>query len=220
MENTTKEKDIRLSVVIVVHNEAESLQQNLPLFLSQSGNTVYEVIVVDDSSTDTTPDLLKSMKAEYTHLHTTFFPQSVPNPSRLQLAMSVGVKAAHGEWIVLADINRPPTSEEWINNLIQTIDNERNAEAVLVYSDKKRQETVCYQSFQQLEEVIPFIRKAERRSGLGHKGIRLKLKRGLYDAIAVRQSRIYEAIRQYDRNIKGFKLTMLRMSVGWSNLWN
>ena len=59
MENTTKEKNVRLSVVMVVHNEAELLQQNLPLFLSQSGNTAYEVVVVDDSSSDATPDILK-----------------------------------------------------------------------------------------------------------------------------------------------------------------
>ena len=220
MENTTKEKNVRLSVVMVVHNEAELLQQNLPLFLSQSGNTAYEVIVIDDSSSDATPDILKNMKAEYPHLHTTFFPQSVPNPSRLQLAMSVGVKATHSEWIVMVDISRPPTSGEWIDNLFQTINHERNSEVVLDYSDKKRQETICYQSFSQLEEAVPYIQKAERRSGHGHQGKCLKFKRGLYDAVAVRRTRIYDAVRQYDRIIKGFKLTKLRMSVGWSNLWN
>lgn len=220
MENTTKEKDVKLSVVMVVHNEAELLQQNLPLFLAQIGDTAYEVIVVDDSSSDATPDILKSMKAEYPHLHTTFFPKSVPNPSRLQLAMSVGVKAAHSEWIVLVDINRPPTSEKWIDNLAQTISNEQNLEAVLVYSDKKQQDTICYQSFLQLEEVIPFILKAERRSGHGHQGKHLKIKRGIYDAVTIRRTRIYDAIRQYDHIIKGLRLTRLRLSVGWNNLWN
>jgi glycosyltransferase involved in cell wall biosynthesis len=122
---------------MVVHDQEDLLEQHLPQFLSQPSKTSYEVIVVDDSSTDRTPDILKKMKEEYPQLHTTFFPKSVPNPSRIQLALNIGIKATHGEWIVLADINRPPTSAEWIDGLINN-----DAEVTMVYSTTKHPEEV------------------------------------------------------------------------------
>ena len=112
-ENTTKDFIPQLSFVMVVHNQGEMLEHNLPLFLSQPCQMTYEVIVVDDTSTDNTSDVLKQQKEEYPNLYTTFMPVSVTNPSRLRLAMTIGIKAAKGEWIVLADIQRPPTSPEW-----------------------------------------------------------------------------------------------------------
>ena len=102
----TSEKP-KISVIIAVQDRAQELEQNLPLFLTQQGEVEFEVIVVNDSSTDDTTNVLKRMKAEYPHLYTTFLPSSkVPYPSRLRLALTIGAKAAHGEWIVLADITR------------------------------------------------------------------------------------------------------------------
>lgn len=208
-------KEAQLSVVMVVHDQEDLLEQHLPQFLSQPSKTSYEVIVVDDSSTDRTPDILKKMKEEYPQLHTTFFPKSVPNPSRIQLALNIGIKATHGEWIVLADINRPPTSAEWIDGLINN-----DAEVTMVYSTTKHPEEVRHQSWERLEDAFPLIYKTERRDGKGHKGSCLKHLRGIYDAIAVCRHRIYDAVRQYDRRISRLRLLELRMQVAWNNLMN
>ena len=109
---------IKLSVIISVHDQAEALEQNLPLFLSSQGEVNYEVIVVDDSSSDETPDVLKRFKIEYPRLYTTFLPHSeFPSPSRRRLALTIGAKAAHSEWIAIVDINRPPVNESWADFL-------------------------------------------------------------------------------------------------------
>ena len=84
-----------------VHDEAEALEKNLPLFLTQQSKRAVEVIVVDDDSTDETPDVLKRLKAEYPNLYTTFIPNSPPNPWRRRLALTVGAKAAKGDWMLL-----------------------------------------------------------------------------------------------------------------------
>ncbi len=218
-EKTTK-TDTKLSMVMVVHDQEEALEQNLPIFLSQTSKTPYEVIVVDDMSSDRTPDILKEMKEKYPHLHTTFFPPSVLNPSRLQLALSIGVKAAHSDWIVFSDINRPPTTEDWIDALAEELATNYPPEAMLVYSNRKHPEIISYQAFAQLEDAFPILHKAERKSDKGHKGKWMKAKRGLYDAAVVHRSRIYDAIRQYDLNIKGGRLLGLRMMVALKNLTN
>ena len=214
--NTTKNTNIQLSVVIVVHNEENALEQNLPTFLNMECDTTYEVIVVDDTSTDRTPEVLKQFKEEYPALHTTFLPKSVPNPSRIQLALYVGAKAAKSDWIVFADIHRPPTSPEWIDGLAnETASN--IVEVAMVYTDRRSPEMVTFSSFQQLEDAVPLLQKAERHSGKGHMGSLIKRKRGIYDAVALHRNCIYEAIRQYDQHIKGGKLMVLRMLVFWKN---
>ena len=108
-----------ISVVIVVHDQAEALERNLPQFLTVASAAQGEVIIVDDSSTDETPDVLKRLKEDNAHLYTTFLPKSVPNRSRLQLALNIGVKAALSDRIVFADITRPPLVSEWLTGLTE-----------------------------------------------------------------------------------------------------
>lgn len=212
-----EKKNTQLSIVMVVHDEGTVLEQNLPIFMTQPCDTTYEVIVVDDASTDETPDILKNLKEKHPHLHTTFLPPSVPNPSRMQLALYVGVKAAHGDSIVIADIHRPPTSPAWIDGLAEEMSNE-GTELSMVYSDRKRTEEVTFQSFEQLEDAQTLLLKAERRTGKGHQGSRLKRKRGIYDAIAISKARVFDAIRLYDHPVKGGKLMKLRLLTFWKNM--
>lgn len=139
--NTAKNTNIQLSVVIVVHDEETALEQNLPHFLHQECDTPYEVIVVDDFSMDRTSDVLKQFKEECPALHTTFLPKSVPNPSRQQLAMYIGAKAAKSDWVVFADIHRPPTSSEWIDGLAkETVSGA--VEVAMIFTDRKNPEIV------------------------------------------------------------------------------
>ena len=53
-----------VSIIICARNEAENLAQNLPTILSQdygdaAGKPLYEVVVVNDASTDDTAQVLK-----------------------------------------------------------------------------------------------------------------------------------------------------------------
>ena len=203
--NTAKNTNIQLSVVIVVHDEETALEQNLPHFLHQECDTPYEVIVVDDFSMDRTSDVLKQFKEECPALHITFLPKSVPNPSRQQLAMYIGAKAAKSDWVVFADIHRPPTSsKETVSGAV---------EVAMIFTDRKNPEIVEFASYQHLEDAIPILQKTERHSGKGHHGIFLKRRRGIYDAVAIHRDCIYEAIRQYDQHVKSGKLLALRMLV-------
>ena len=191
---------------MAVHDQAMALEDNLPKFLTLPYEGNYEVIVVDDMSIDDTPDVLKRMKAQYPNLYTTFLPKSVIiNPSRLRLALSVGVKAAHYNYVVLANINLPPINTEWLEGLA-------DGEASLVYSNRKG-DGVSHAIATQLEDLMPTVRKAERRSSRGHRGKWFKQRRGLYDALCVRRERMYDAINLFDLTIRGSKLLRLRLRV-------
>ena len=57
-----------LSVVIAAHDSAIELQKNLPLILEQEYDGEFEVVVVDESSTDNTTDVIKLLKSKYPNL--------------------------------------------------------------------------------------------------------------------------------------------------------
>ena len=78
-----------MSVVIVVHDQSESIENNLPAFLTIAHAVNCEVIVVENTSTDNTTDVLKRMKADYDNLYTTYLPQPVRIISQLQLAFTI-----------------------------------------------------------------------------------------------------------------------------------
>ena len=204
-----------LSIVIIVHNQAEAIEQNLSLFLSLDYDAPYEVIVVNDASTDETPDVLKRLKSEHERLYTTFMPVSVPNPSRRQLTLSIGIKAAHHPYVMLADINRPPTSSSWLQNLPTA-----GAEAILTYNIRKRKgNDTIHWAMSQLDEAYPYVVKAERRSGTGHRGHWLKMWRGHYDALTVRRDKAFNLIRHFDQNISLTDIIKLRCIIAWKYLF-
>lgn len=209
----------RLSVVMTVHNEGKEVERELPRFLTQQCPRPYEVIVVDDASTDDTPDVLKRLKNQYPHLYTTFIPNSVPNPSRHRLALTIGAKAAKGDWVVIADINRPPHADESLETLASMAE-ESQDEVVMAYHPRKASALTRYQSWSTLSDAAPLMRKAERRSGNGHRGRWFKKQRGLYDAIAVPRKSIHEALKHFDHAVNGRRLAGLRLHVWWKNLWN
>lgn len=203
---TIEDQTRPISIVMTVHDQADLLEQNLPAFLTLPYDGQYEVIVVDNMSTDDTPDLLKRMKAEHPRLYTTFLPSSViVNPSRKRLALSVGAKAAHHDYIVLADIRRTPVNAEWLAGLA-------DGEASLVYSNRKRNR-VTHVVATDLKDLSHIILKAERRTFKDYWSRWLRKRRGLYDAVGVRREHVFDAIMLFDQKIRGFRLLGLRLRV-------
>ena len=73
--NTDTSKDtIKFSLVMAIHDQTELLRRELPRLLSQEYDS-FEVIVIDEHSTEETADVLEQLKAEHPHLYSTFVPQ-------------------------------------------------------------------------------------------------------------------------------------------------
>ena len=201
-------------MVIVVHDQAEALERNLPQFLTVASAAQGEVIVVDDSSADDTPNVLKLLKESNAHLYTTFLPKSVPNRSRMQLAMNIGVKAALSERIVFADITRPPLVTEWLTGLSE------GAVTAVYCRLKHGTPQVSHQMFDDMEEAADFMLKAERRDGGGHRGRWFRMRRGMYDAIAVNKEHTLEAIKLFDQRLSMGRQLRLGMGVFLKNMFS
>ena len=207
----TKE-ECRFSVIMAVYDNARELEENLPAFLNQTYEPGYEVIVVDESSTDNTEDVLKLFKNDNPHLYSTFLPRPERNITRRKLALTIGVKAAKKEWVILTDIHRQPPSEEWLKEIAECMDH--STEAMIGYYRKKGTKI---QLFEDISEARRLIRKAERKRADGHKGKHLKYLRGKYDFIVVKTSKAHDLLKFFEQKIGLRHLLGLRLVVMCQN---
>jgi cellulose synthase/poly-beta-1,6-N-acetylglucosamine synthase-like glycosyltransferase len=102
-----------VSVIICAKNEEQNLKHNLPHVLQQD-YPEFEVVVVNDSSTDGSEQLLMELAEQSALLRYT----SIPVDDRLKrgkkLALTIGLKAARYEHVVLSDADCYPVSDQWL----------------------------------------------------------------------------------------------------------
>lgn len=105
-----------LSVIICARDEDENLRKHLPPILEQAYPN-YEVIVVDDCSTDETEAVLNGFSQKYPHFRFTRIKQDDKFSHGKKLALTVGIKAAKNNWLVLTDADCRPASKNWLRGL-------------------------------------------------------------------------------------------------------
>lgn len=106
-----------ISIIITAHDQANELRHNLPLIFAQKYEGEFDVIVVNDASTDETEDVLKLMKQQHENFYYTFTPNSARYISHKKLAITIGAKAAKGEWLMLVEADSAPRSENWLSTM-------------------------------------------------------------------------------------------------------
>ena len=111
-----KEDFPRVSVVVPSNNQADNLEKNLPLILEQNYKD-FEVIVVNEASTDDTEEVIKKLQAKYSHLRTTFVPASTREISLRKLSLTLGIRAAWSEWIIITSAYARPATADWIKQM-------------------------------------------------------------------------------------------------------
>ena len=106
-----------VSIVITVRDEVAELQRTLPLWLSQEYPD-YEVIVVIEKGNNDVEDVIKRL-AGNKRLYTTYIPQSSRYMSRKKLSITLGIKAAKHNIILLTEPTTIPPNNEWLNKAAQ-----------------------------------------------------------------------------------------------------
>jgi len=114
-----KKRDVSLkpvSVVISARNEYLNLKANLPYILEQD-YPEFEVVVVDDCSDDDTGYLLKNMAKQNPVLKVATLSSTQNFFKGKKFPLSIGIKAAKYEQILLTDADCKPVSRQWIREM-------------------------------------------------------------------------------------------------------
>lgn len=120
------------SVIVYANDEATNLSKLLPQILEQDYPAQFEVIVVNDGSSESTRDIVNELELRYPNLYLTFTPDRSRNLSRKKLALTLGIKAARHETIVLVNANSRINSSNWLSLMTRNFNN--NIDIVIGYA--------------------------------------------------------------------------------------
>lgn len=168
-----------LSVILAVHDNAAELERNLPAILTQDYKPGYEVIIVNEASTDDTEDVLKRLKNRFPNLYITFVPDSSHYLSRRKLALTIGMKAAHNEWVVITNADCRPQSDKWLKAMASHCDD--NHDMVLGYTKFDRSAS----SFQRYERVLSIchaLLEAQQHTAYRYNGNNIAVRKSTFMA--------------------------------------
>ena len=110
----------KISVIIAAYNAQQYLDQTMVSILNQSMDLGdYEVIIVDDGSTDETPDILRRYEKDYDAVHVISKENGGPSSAR-----NLGLDHASGEYIYFLDADDIVDTHalEYLYNTLKTND--------------------------------------------------------------------------------------------------
>ncbi|MEO7769374.1 MAG: glycosyltransferase, partial [Ferruginibacter sp.] len=120
-----------VSVIICARDEAANLAKNLPGSLVQAYSTTHEIIVVNDNSFDDSKYLLEEFERRFRQLKIVELKQEAKLIPGKKFPLSIGIKSALYEIVLLTDADCVPASEYWIDKIQETY--EDDTEIVLGY---------------------------------------------------------------------------------------
>lgn len=136
-QSTSPQKLPPVSVVICAKNEAKNIQQYLPVVLTQQ-HPNYEVVVVNDRSTDETGLILDALQQIHPHLKVIHLKNEAEKRTvrGKKYALAKGIEAATYETLLLTDADCVPNSPNWILKMQQKLEQHRanGVEIILGYA--------------------------------------------------------------------------------------
>jgi glycosyltransferase involved in cell wall biosynthesis len=125
-----------VSVIVCARNEERNLMMNVPK-LMELDYPNFELIVVNDSSYDDTADILKALSINYPKMHVIHIDEDKQNMQGKKFALTLGIKAAKNDIVVLIDADCYPRSNDWLSSIVAKYKDGK--QIVLGYSPFKKE---------------------------------------------------------------------------------
>ncbi|MCF6182000.1 glycosyltransferase [Lutibacter sp.] len=128
--------NLPVSVLICAKNEAQNLIENIPFILKQNYPN-FEIVLINDASTDTTLEVMKKFKKEYPNKINLV--DVLPNEQfwgSKKYALTLGIKAAKHNHLLFTDADCKPVSNYWILEIANNFST--NKQLVLGYGAYKK----------------------------------------------------------------------------------
>ena len=126
--NPLKEKPststIPISIIICAKNEANNLLIFLPSILCQKYSN-YEVILINDASSDNTLEVMQSFKKKHNHIKIIDVKNIEAFWGNKKYALTLGIKAASNDYLLFTDADCKPVSEYWVEEIASKFQKEK-----------------------------------------------------------------------------------------------
>ncbi|MBL7827477.1 MAG: glycosyltransferase [Saprospiraceae bacterium] len=171
-----------MSVIICARNEAEHLRNNLPSVLQQQYAGEWELVVVNDNSSDETVELLDAFAATNNHLKVIHLTQKLHNGKKHALAS--GIQSARFDHVVVTDADCVPASRHWLARMAGCFDS-KETEIVLGYGPLRNLNAGFWAGWSQFEAAftaLTYITSAQ--CGVPYMGVgrNLAFKKSVFEA--------------------------------------
>src|SRR5687768_12198600 len=159
-----------VSVVVCARDEAANLAKNLPGVLVQQYPTTHEVIVVNHNSQDETKYLLDELKKTFRHLQPVNLTQEAKGIPGKKYPLSIGIKEAKHEIVLLTDADCVPATEFWMQHMQEAYDN--GIEVVIGYGAYHKKQgmlnkLIRWETFQSALQFLSFALAGIPYMGVG-----------------------------------------------------
>ena len=124
-----------VSIVIAARNESDNLFENLPKILDQYYPAEFEVVVVNHQSIDDSKYLLDALQRSYPHLVVMEVERSKHLKASKKLPLTLGIKKARFEHLILTDADCSPSSDHWLVRMAEQFSEQK--QLVLGYGPYK-----------------------------------------------------------------------------------
>jgi len=109
-------KRISISVIVCAKNEAENVIRYIPLLAEQDYHD-YEIILIDDASSDHTLDIFEEFEKQYSNVRLVKVKNNEAFWGNKKYALTLGIKASKKDYLLFIDADCYPTSKDWITTM-------------------------------------------------------------------------------------------------------
>jgi cellulose synthase/poly-beta-1,6-N-acetylglucosamine synthase-like glycosyltransferase len=158
-----------VSIIVAAWNELENLKELLPL-LDNQDYPDFEVIIVDDRSSDGSYDYLRTNEGEFKHVSFVNVKALPEHFTAKKYAVTMGIKKAEKDVILLTDADCRPFSDQWIKHMALQLTDEKDV--VLGYSPYDKypgllNAFIRYETFQTALQYMSFAKVGIPFMGVG-----------------------------------------------------
>lgn len=123
-KQTIQPKKLPISIIVCAKNEEENIKKHFPLLVSQNYPD-YEIVLIDDASSDETLELFEMYEKQYTNVKLVKVQNNEAFWGNKKFALTLGIKAAKNEYLVFTDADCYPASNDWLLHISSQFSKEK-----------------------------------------------------------------------------------------------
>ncbi len=110
------QKRVPISVIVCAKNEEDNVKEFVPLLMQQDYPD-FEVVLIDDASSDETLELFEAYEKQYPNIKLVKVQNNEAFWGNKKFALTLGIKAAKNEYLLFTDADCYPASTQWIKEM-------------------------------------------------------------------------------------------------------